>query len=184
MGQSNRRQPDPEKSPAEHSVAPRSFVSPNIRIAQSTVHGMGMFARAPIRQGEIVFIKGGHILRKEDVFSSDTISSYLPLDGEYFIGATNPEEEPGIKLFINHSCDPNCGIRGEITFVALRCIATHEEVTIDYATVDDEDYSFSCACGSPRCRKRVTGRDWKIPELQRRYRGFFARYLADKIREQ
>jgi hypothetical protein len=27
----------------------------------------------------------------------------------------------------------------------------------------------TCNCGSPLCRRIVTGEDWKIPELQQRY---------------
>jgi len=27
----------------------------------------------------------------------------------------------------------------------------------------------------------LTGKDWQRPELQARYRGYFATYLADKI---
>lgn len=128
-----------------------------------------------------MFIKGGHIVSKRELFYSATISSYLPLDDNYFIGATTRDEEQAIKLFINHCCNPNCGVRGEITFVALRFIKTGEELTIDYAMVDDEDYAFACTCGSKLCRKKVTGRDWRIASLQRRYSGFFARYLTDKM---
>lgn len=159
----------------------KSFVSPKIVLRASPIHGVGMFARMPIFKGEVVFIKGGHILTRAELFSSDTINSYLPLDDEYFIGAKTPEEESDIKLFNNHSCDPNCGLRGEITFVAIRNIAKGEELTCDYAFIDDEDYTFQCNCGSPLCRGTVTGRDWKIKRLQEIYFPYFAQYLKEKI---
>ncbi len=70
---------------------------------------------------------------------------------------------------------------GEITFVALRDIMPDEELTIDYAFIDNEDYSFECNCGNPQCRHIITGFDWKIRELQQKYYPYFAQYLKDKI---
>jgi SET domain-containing protein len=162
----------------------KSFISPKVVIRKSKVHGKGMMAKEKIKRGEIVFIKGGHLLTKAALFSSGVINSYLPLDDNYYLGATNKAEEESIKLFINHSCNPNCGMRGEISFVAMREITEGEELTIDYAMVDNEDYSITCTCASPLCRKKVTGFDWKRKELQSRYEGYFARYLEDKIRMQ
>ena len=88
-----------------------------------------------------------------------------------------------MKLHNNHSCDPNCGMHGEITFVAIRDIEAGEELTVDYAFIDNEDYSFECHCGSENCRHTVTGFDWKIKELQDKYYPYFAQYLKDKIDE-
>lgn len=163
------------------AIAPTSFVSSKIKVRESPIHAHGMFASAAIRQGEVVFIKGGHILERHHLFSSEKIGSYLPIDDGYYIGARNATEERGIKLYINHSCEPNCGIRGEITFISLRSINPNEELTIDYAMVDDDDYDFQCSCGANSCRLRITGQDWRIPALQRKYRRHFSRYLADKM---
>ena len=84
-------------------------------------------------------------------------------------------------LYSNHSCDANLGMRGEITFVAMRDIRAGEELTHDWAMTDDDDYSVDCKCGAPNCRKTVTGKDWQHPELQKRYAGYFSTYLARKI---
>lgn len=166
---------------ASDSRAPRSYVGPAIAIRASNIHDLGMFAKSALRAGEVVFIKGGHVVRKGALYSTGCIGSYLPLDDDFFLGATNAAEEEGIKLYLNHSCEPNCAIRGEITFVALRRIEEGEELTIDYATIDNEDYRFSCNCHASACRSTVTGFDWKIEHLQRKYMGHFARYLSEKI---
>jgi hypothetical protein len=63
----------------------------------------------------------------------------------------------------------------------MRDIAKDEELTIDYAFVDNEDYEFECTCETPNCRKEITGRDWKIKEIQERYFDYFAEYLKKKI---
>jgi len=161
-----------------------SFISSKISVRRSRIHGLGMFAKAPIKKGEIVFIKGGHILTREKVFSSQVISSYLPIADDYFIGATSKSEEKKIKLFLNHSCNPNCGLRGEITFIAIRDIDEGEELTCDYAMIDNEDYEFTCNCGAKSCRKKVTGYDWKKDDIQKRLSPYFARYLLEKIADQ
>jgi len=159
----------------------KSVLSEKVEIRTSKIHKMGMVALQPISKGEVVFIKGGNILKREQIFSSGVINSYYPIDDEYFLGATNIEEENGLKLYLNHSCNPNCGLRGEITFVAMRNIETNEELTIDYAFVDNEDYSFHCTCGEQCCRSVVTGRDWKRKDIQKKYFDFFAVYLKEKM---
>jgi hypothetical protein len=87
-------------------------------------------------------------------------------------------------MCLNHSCDPNVQIVGQIAFRAMRDIDPGEELTFDYATGDDDDWEMECACGVPRCRGQVTGRDWKIPELQRRYAGQFSDYLQRRLTKQ
>jgi len=159
----------------------KSYISPKIQIKKSDIHGIGMFSTKSISKGEIVFIHGGHIVTKDKLFYSSTISSYLPIDDNFFIGAVNKKEEKYIELLVNHSCDPNCGIRGEITFVALKNIISGEELTIDYATVDNEEYKFNCHCSSLNCRGEISGFDWKRVDLQKKYKGYFARYLSDKL---
>ena len=84
-------------------------------------------------------------------------------------------------LYSNHSCAANLGVRGEITFVAMRNISAGEELTHDWATTDDDDYVVDCSCGAENCRKTVTGKDWQRPELQKQYAGYFSAYLARKI---
>lgn len=165
-------------SPTE---AVKSYVSPKAAVRESTIGGIGTFAIAQIAKGEVVFVKGGHIVTREQLYFSAKISSYLPITDDLFLGATDKSEEDGIKLFVNHSCEPNCGLRGEITFVAMKDIDEGEELTFDYAMVDNEDNEFECNCGAKNCRHKITGYDWRIPELQRKYAGYFARYLLDKI---
>lgn len=162
----------------------KSMMSDKVEIRDNGLNGKGVFAKEFIKKGEIVFIKGGHILKREEIFSTSVINSYFPISDEYFLGAINKEEEDDIKLYENHSCNPNCGLRGEITFVAMRDIEKDEELTTDYAFIDNEDYKFECTCGSENCRKIVTGYDWKIKELQDKYYDYFAQYLKEKIDEE
>jgi uncharacterized protein len=87
-----------------------------------------------------------------------------------------------VMMFLNHSCEPNVGIQGQIVFVAMRDIAAGEELTLDYATIDHDSEPMACRCGANGCRRLITGQDWRKPELQRKYGSFFAWYLLEKIR--
>ena len=159
----------------------RSRLSDKVEVRDKSINGKGIFAKEDIKKGEIVFIKGGHILTKDEIFSTGVINSYFPISDDFFLGATNKEEEETIKLYQNHSCNPNVGLHGEITFIAMKDINKDEELTVDYAFIDNEEYSFKCTCGSENCRGTITGYDWKIKNLQDKYYDYFAQYLKDKI---
>jgi hypothetical protein len=68
----------------------------------------------------------------------------------------------------------------------MKDIKPDEEVTFDYAMCLHRveglpPYRFECLCGMETCRKVVTDDDWKLPELQIRYDGWFSWYLQEKI---
>jgi uncharacterized protein len=164
---------------------PASYLSPKTKVAKSPIEGRGLFAARRIGKGEIVAIKGGHVLdlRALARTRAQTAVSYVQIEDGFYIGARTQREVPTNKLFINHSCDPNLGIRGQVTFVTLRDIAPGEELTYDWAMEENHPMRTSCRCGAANCRKTLTGEDWKQPALQRRYRGYFSAYLAAKIAE-
>jgi uncharacterized protein len=163
---------------------PLSYCSLKTRVRDSKIHGRGLFATANIAKDEIVAVKGGHIISREQLREKVTPALgpvEVQIDDDLFITPVTKEEREGSMLYSNHSCDPNLGVRGEITFVAIRDIRPEEELTHDWAMTDDDDYSVECNCGVPNCRKILTGKDWQRPELQARYAGYFSEYLAKKI---
>lgn len=84
--------------------------------------------------------------------------------------------------FVNHSCQPNAGIQGDRTLIALRNLEPGEEITYDYAMTDTSSYDeFECLCGSYECRGRITGVDWQLPEIRQRYQGYFSSYVEKLI---
>jgi SET domain-containing protein len=160
-----------------------SWRSPKSEVRQSPIHGRGLFATQDIQKDEIVMVKGGHIVTREQL--SDINARLGPVEiqigGNLFIAPVTQEEREGSMLYSNHSCDANLGMCGNITFVALRDIHAGEELTHDWCTTDDDNYSVECKCGSPNCRRIVTGKDWQKPELQKKYAGYFSWYLTQKI---
>jgi uncharacterized protein len=161
-----------------------SYRSPKTELRESKIHGRGLFAKADIAKGEIVAVKGGHIIDRKTL--REKITSALgpveiQIDDDLFIAPATEEERELSMLYLNHSCNPNTGVRGEITFVAMRDIRAGEELTHDWAMTDDDDYSVGCSCGAANCRKVLTGKDWQHSDLQKRYAGYFSAYLARKI---
>lgn len=161
-----------------------SYISPKAAVKQSSIHGRGLFAIEPIKRGEIVCVKGGHILNRETLqqIAEKLGPAEIQIGEDLFIGPLNEQEREGSMIFSNHSCEPNIGVQGQIVFVALRDVAVGEELTHDWATTDDDDYEMECRCGAQSCRKIITGQDWRIRDLQERYAGYMSWYLMEKIR--
>jgi uncharacterized protein len=161
-----------------------SYLSPKTKVRESKIHGRGLFAIAAIAKDEIVAVKGGHIVDGKTLREKITPvlgPVEIQIDDDLFIAPVTEEERELSMLYSNHSCDPNVGVRGEITFVAMREIRAGEELTHDWGMTDDDDYSLECNCGAPDCRQILTGKDWQRPDLQKRYAGYFSAYLARKI---
>jgi SET domain-containing protein len=160
-----------------------SYRSSKTEVRRSPIHGQGLFAKRPIRKDEIVAIKGGHVLdaRMLARVKSRISCSYIQIDDSFYLGATRPSEVVRNKIWLNHSCQPNVGIRGQSTFVAMRAVRPGEELTYDWAMEENNLGITRCSCKQPRCRGVLTGQDWKDPALQRKYKGYFSAYLAEKI---
>jgi SET domain-containing protein len=161
-----------------------SWFSPKTEKRASPIQGRGLFAREAIAAGEIVAVKGGTIMdaaafaRIRDAVSPAEIQIE---EGLYIAPRSATEVEANI-LCLNHSCNPNVGVRGQITFVAMRDIPVEAELTIDYAMIDgDPAERMECSCGARECRKIITGSDWRLRELQQRYAGYFSRYIHDRF---
>ncbi len=165
-------------------MKPFSYRSPKTEVRESKIHGRGLFAMSDIAKDEIVAVKGGHIVDRKTLREKITPvlgPVEIQVDDHLFIAPITNEERELSMLYSNHSCAPNLGMRGEITFVAMRNIRAGEELTHDWAMTDDDDYSIECNCGAPDCRKILTGKDWQRPDLQEGYVGYFSAYLARKI---
>lgn len=161
-----------------------TWISPKaVKGAPSEIGGRGLVAVEAIDRGEVVAVKGGHIVTTEQLRSlpERLQNSDVQITDDLHLVALTEEEYEAVMLLINHSCEPNVGFAGNVVLVAMRDIDAGEELTTDYAMFDDYDGSMECTCGRPTCRRRIDGRDWQRPDLQARYRGYFSWYLARKM---
>ena len=166
----------------DRRVVVRNYLSPLAEAREIAPKGFGSFAVAPIPMGAIVATFGGTIVQRLnfETHPLEQRSRSIQIDVDQFVLGPG-SREPGDS--INHSCSPNCQLRNATQLITMRAIAIGEELTYDYATSDASNYDeFECACGSKNCRKRVTGNDWKLPDLQVQYEKKFSPYVQRKIR--
>jgi hypothetical protein len=165
----------------------RSWLSPRVRKQQGRgLAGDGLFAVVDIPAGEVVAAKAGHIIdrRTLDAHRDVVRGAELQIADDLFIAPLTPDEFDASMMCINHSCDPNLGTAGNMLYVTMRPVSAHQELTLDYAMyATNTTQEFDCLCATVHCRGRVTNQDWRRPDLQRRYRGYFSWYLQQKIAE-
>lgn len=157
-----------------------SYLSPKLEVRRITDSLQGIFALEPLKQGEIIAVWGGDALTGAQIktMPQEVVRYGVQVEDDVYL--ISFDVSPADQM--NHSCDPNAGISGQIVVVAMRDIAATEQITFDYAMTDSSDYDeFDCECNAGTCRKRVTGNDWQLPELQERYNGYFAHYLQRRI---
>ena len=157
------------------------YLTPKAHTVTFGDDGFGTVATEPIAAGEVVASFGGRCCtrRQLDEYPAEQQSRSIQVEEDLFL-VVEAQRQPAD--LINHSCDPNCGMSGATIVLAMRDIAAGEAITYDYATSDGSDYDeFECQCGSARCRGKVTGNDWMLPEVQLAYRGYFSPYLARRI---
>lgn len=147
--------------------------------------GGGVFAVAPIAERELLCVWGGNIYTRaqfDQLPKSNQIHGIQVDENLFQTYAAGETADPAD--YFNHSCDPNAGLRGAISLVAMRDIAAGEEVCFDYAMSDGEPYDeFDCGCETAVCRTKITGNDWQLPDLQARYAAYFSPYLQERIKQ-
>jgi SET domain-containing protein len=165
----------------------KSYINPKIEKAvKSKIHGLCLIAKDTILKNEVIAVKAGHILTLAEVEKLPFYDKHpeLQITDKFFISPITDEEFLESMVYINHSCEPNIGMLGNIVGIAMRDIKKGEELVQDYATIDAREYKFKCHCGSNNCRGLITGNDWKIVNLQKKYEGYFSSYIAEKIRKE
>lgn len=162
------------------------FVNPKLFLADClpTGKGRGIFASAPLARGEIAVVANGALYEVSEWMRLPESQRALGYDvGSGQVMCPANFDELSLDWYMNHSCDPNVGCAGDFkTLVCMREVASGEELTMDYAMTDESDWwRMPCACGSELCRGLITGGDWRRPELQERYRGYFQGNIQAKI---
>jgi hypothetical protein len=128
----------------------------------SGIHGMGVFARCPMKSGTLVIEYLGQKISKSESLrrcAGDNrfifaVSEEFDLDGDV---GWNPAK------FVNHSCAPNCEaevIDGRVWIVACREIPAGEEITFNYGYDLDNYRDHPCRCGSRNCNGYIVAEEF------------------------
>lgn len=125
-----------------------------IQIIKSKIEGKGIATNVNLKKGDFVGYVNGPIKHKVNSSQKDSEDNpdWVGFKKDYWI-----DPQPPFK-YINHSCEPNCGITGTKTVRALRNITAGEELTFDYSTSEiDPDWvlDYTCRCGAKSCRKQI-----------------------------
>jgi len=131
-----------------------------------TPTGWGVFAAKPFGAGEHILTFSGPELTLSETLALGAWSMYpVQIGADQFVDCAPP------GAFMNHSCDPNAGIRDSVRLVARRLIRPGEQIMMDYSTCmsGDPEAGMPCRCGSESCR-RVIGNFEDLSEpVQRAY---------------
>lgn len=161
------------------------WISPSIEVKETATKGKGMFAIKDIKLGDTVIIWGGNYVTGVQLKKMDLTGMQVMQWDEDLYSVEGRGESEG--YFINHSCDSNTWMDGVNVIIARKDIDKGEEITIDYALFEFESSYVSkwkCECGFEKCRKTITGNDWKQKEIQERYKGHFSPMIEFLIKKQ
>ncbi|OGH13629.1 MAG: hypothetical protein A3H50_03110 [Candidatus Levybacteria bacterium RIFCSPLOWO2_02_FULL_37_10] len=138
-------------------------------IGDSKLEGKGTFAKHLLKKSEHIKTLSGEIITLDEVWkrienSEENYDDPLNLNEELFLDLDEPSRQ------INHSCNPNAGMRGQSELFAIRDINPNEEITYDYSTtvgthIPSEIWHMKCNCGEKNCRK-VIANVLSIPKKQ------------------
>lgn len=153
------------RRPAPKKRAVSLAASPLVEARNSTIHGRGVYAIAPIKKGTRVLEYLGERITHHEADSryeqkgDDDGHTFL------FIASNRTVIDAGVDgndaRFINHSCNPNCEtvIENSRVFIdAIRSIKPGEELGYDYqltweSTDDPAELAlYACRCGAKKCR--------------------------------
>lgn len=156
----------------------KSISASKVEVRTSGISGHGTFAKEHIKSGEYITTLSGVRIPAEQHEPSDD-NPLQVREEEYLI------LEHASRV-INHSCDPNAGLRNTSDLFAIRDISPGEEITYDYSTTvgtnDDWVMSRTCQCAAAKCRNSV-GNILSLPaETLARY--IHANTLPDFIKRQ
>ncbi len=143
---------------------------------KSGIEGNGLFTKgAATRSERITYIKGKRCFKiNHTVEDARKNPDWIGIAKNWWIDPAIPYK------YLNHSCDPNTGIKGRVTMYALRDIAANEELTIDYATIEgDERWELpsECLCGSKSCRRKISSVHTLPPERFKEYLPYVSTYF-------
>lgn len=154
--------------------------NPKVIVKDTEFMGKGLFADKGIKKGEIIADWTG-----SKIYEADKCSSLPKGVADYAIQFEEHKwiDTESIGRYINHSCEPNCGIKGKFQIVTMRDIREGEELTFDYEMTEDSDWRMSCQCGSKSCRK-IIGTYKNMPnEVREKYKEYISEWLIKKYKK-
>jgi len=153
----------------------------NVEVKDTGTKGKGIFALKDIQKGKEILYFTGKVVEVEDE------SKYPKFVRDHW----HPIDEKGNKriyllpefpsMYMNHSCEPNAGVKENIHLVAIKDIKKGDEINIDYSTLFLEGWKMECQCDSDKCRGVISTFDTLNPKDQERLKDYVSRYVKKKF---
>jgi len=110
--------------------------------------GEGLFAKVNFKKGNLIFTWEGVL--KKGRYPCYVGDRWLQIEKCQWIAPLRNN----LGLYINHSYNPNSGIKNSVKIVAMKNIRRGEEVTFDYSTSESENgWYLICHCKNKNCRR-------------------------------
>lgn len=164
-----------------------------LKPSQIDTGGVGVFAVVGINGGEKVangipiedfsdIIPWGEfshfsneVQKKIMSFCVGTPEGFVPPDGLDF-------NKLSVEWYFSHSCNGSLGFDKNGNFIAIRDIKKGEELSYDYGLIESNPkFKMTCKCKSEKCRKIITGNDWKILIKDKIKKKYMHPILLEKI---
>ena len=141
----------------------------------SKINRKGLFANKDIKNGTKIINYIGKIITKKQTDENPkfdngkaiylyNLNNRYDLDGDFKYNTAR---------LINHSCNPNCEVRGQglkLWISSIKDIKKGEELSYDYGFSFDKDYKdFPCKCGSKKCVGYIIreGSRWRLKKSKK-----------------
>lgn len=100
-----------------------SWMSPKLEVRDTGKYGKGLFTREKIRKNELLSVFGGYVMtrQEEESLPDDFNDTGIQISEDLVLSARDRSELES-AYFINHSCSPNAGFKGQIFMVAMKKI--------------------------------------------------------------
>ncbi len=132
---------------------------------RSSKFGKGLFAQRPVKAGELIcFVNGKYVTYQENALLEHGGTYSIQIDTSAYLDPSPPTR------FLNHSCQPNAGVTGDLRLIAIKDIQPGDEICFDYSTcMLEREWTLACDCNAPKCRGEIADFDQLPASLQKYY---------------
>lgn len=141
----------------------------NLKVERCS-YGRGVFAEECIGIGDKILEFGGTIISSKALpYPYESEKDYfLQIGQNLYLGPSGDIDD-----YVNHSCNPNAGVRiqnGLVELISILPIQCGDQVTFNYTTTMSSDWGeFQCGCGSKKCCGVVKKFKDLPPSIQKKY---------------
>jgi SET domain-containing protein len=139
-----------------------------MKTKSSKIAGKGVFATEDLKPGTKLLQFTGPTMTADE--ASGNMEEYtLQVGRNKYFGPSGKLDD-----LVNHSCDPNCGLKlldDQVWLVSFRPILEGEELTFDYSTTvgPNDGWMMTCLCGSKECRSSIGQYSSLSPATRKKY---------------